>query len=165
MKVFNLQCSAQHAFEGWFASSEDYANQAARGLLTCPLCGDTAVHKLPSAPRLNLGASLPPETASAQPVETAPPAPPTVPALMAQPPTQALQELQAAYLQLARRIVAQTDDVGERFAEEARKMHYGDTEERGIRGQATPAQTQELLEEGIAVLPLFLPAGLNGPVH
>lgn len=70
--------------------------------------------------------------------------------------------LQAAYLQLARRIVSETEDVGERFAEEARKIHYGETEERGIRGQASREETEALMEEGIAVMPLPLPEGLKG---
>lgn len=155
MKVFNLQCQAQHQFEGWFASEDDYAGQLERGLLTCPLCGDTTVHKLPSAPRLNLGAAAPAPAPSA-------PAPAPDQALL--PPAQ-LQALQAAYLQLARQVVAQTEDVGERFADEARRIHYGESEERGIRGQASPAQTRELIEEGIAVLPLPLPDALKEPLQ
>lgn len=152
MKVFNLQCSAHHVFEGWFGSEEDYASQVERGLLACPLCGDQSVHKLPSAPRLNFGASEP----------AAVPAKSEKQELVA---GGELQALQAAYLQLARRIVAETEDVGERFADEARKIHYGESEERGIRGQASPEQTRELIEEGIAVLPLPLPEGLKGPLQ
>lgn len=152
MKVFDLQCSAHHTFEGWFGSEEDYASQVERGLLACPLCGDQTVHKLPSAPRLNLGATEP----SAAPVKT------DKQEVVA---GSEMQALQAAYLQLARRIVAETEDVGERFADEARKIHYGETEERGIRGQASPEQTRELIEEGITVLPLPLPEGLKGPLQ
>lgn len=151
MKVFNLQCDAQHQFEGWFASEEDYAGQLARGLLECPLCGDKAVSRLPSAPRLNLGANEPASSA-----------PSSQQALL---PGPEIQALQAAYLQLARRVIQQTEDVGERFAEEARKIHYGESEERGIRGKASPEQTRELLEEGVAVLPLPLPEGFNGPLQ
>ncbi|MBI2746733.1 MAG: DUF1178 family protein [Burkholderiales bacterium] len=152
MKVFNLQCSAHHLFEGWFASEEDYSSQVERGLLECPLCADKTIQKLPSAPRLNFGAAQAPQAASSadkQAVVTGDPA----------------QALQAAYLQLARRIVSETEDVGERFAEEARKIHYGETEERGIRGQASPAETEALMEEGIAVMPLPLPEGLKGPLQ
>lgn len=154
MKVYNLQCSAQHHFEGWFASEEDYASQLARGLLECPLCADKTVHKLPSAPRLNLGAPEPQAAAAA----------PAAPAqeLVAVDRTQALQ---AAWLQMARQIVAQTEDVGDRFAEEARKIHYGESEERGIRGQASREETEALLEEGITVMPLPLPEGLKGPLQ
>lgn len=152
MKVFNLQCSAHHSFEGWFASDEDYASQVERGLLACPLCADTTVHKLPSAPRLNFGAveaRVPTTTENQAVVATGDPA----------------QVLQAAYLQLARRIVAKTEDVGERFAEEARKIHYGETEERGIRGQASREETEALLDEGITVMPLPLPDALKGPLQ
>ena len=151
MKVFNLQCSALHRFEGWFASEEDYASQVERGLLECPLCADKTVHKLPSAPRLNLGASEAPAAAVAEQQ-----------ALVA---GDAAQALQAAWLQLARQIVSQTEDVGPRFAEEARKIHYGESEERGIRGQASREETEALLEEGIAVMPLPLPEGLKGPLQ
>ncbi len=152
MKVFNLQCSAHHLFEGWFASEEDYTSQVDRGLLECPLCADKTIQKLPSAPRLNFGAVQAPQAANSadkQAVVTGDP----------------VQALQAAYLQLARRIVSETEDVGERFAEEARKIHYGETEERGIRGQASPAETEALMEEGIAVMPLPLPEGLKGPLQ
>jgi len=152
MKVFNLQCSAHHVFEGWFGSEEDHARQVERGLLECPLCGDKTVHKLPSAPRLNFGAAeAPAAQAKTQKQE-----------LVAGGEAQALQ---AAYLQLARRVVAETEDVGERFADEARKIHYGETEERGIRGQASPEQARELIEEGIAVMPLPLPDGLKEPLQ
>jgi len=151
MKVFNLQCGAHHQFEGWFGSERDYAGQLERGLLECPLCGDKAVQRLPSAPRLNLGASEPAAALPAAGQEVAA--------------GREVQALEAAYLQLARRIVEQTEDVGERFAEEARKIHYGESEERGIRGQASPEQTRELIDEGIAVLPLPLPQGLKGPLQ
>lgn len=152
MKVFNLQCSALHSFEGWFASDEDYASQVERGLLACPLCSDKTVHKLPSAPRLNFGAveaQVLSTTEKQTMVATGDPA----------------QALQAAYLQLARRIVAETEDVGERFAEEARKMHYGEAEERSIRGQASREETEALLDEGITVMPLPLPDALKGPLQ
>lgn len=152
MKVFNLQCSAHHVFEGWFGSDEDHASQVERGLLACPLCGDTTVHKLPSAPRLNLGAVEAPAAATKAEQRD----------LVA---GGELQALQAAYLQLARRIVAATEDVGPRFVEEARRIHYGESEERGIRGHASPEQTRELMEEGIAVMPLPLPEGLDGPLQ
>ena len=74
-------------------------------------------------------------------------------------------KLQAAWLELVKQVMANTEDVGERFAEEARKIHYGETEERGIRGQASREETQALLEEGIGVLPLPIPTGLKGPLQ
>jgi hypothetical protein len=153
MKVLNLQCAHAHAFEGWFASEDDFRGQLARGLVECPLCGDAAIVKLPSAPRLNLGATEPAPAASAnsqpkQEVMSAPSA-----------------QLQAAWMQLVKQVMANTEDVGERFPDEARKIHYGETEERGIRGQASKEETQALLEEGIGVLPLPIPKGMKGPLQ
>ena len=145
MKVLNLQCSHSHSFEGWFASEADLQDQLAGGLVECPLCGDCAVSKMLSAPRLNLGAS---EPQARQDLVSMPDA-----------------SLQAAWLKMVRHVVANTDDVGERFAEEARRIHYGETEERGIRGQASREETEALIEEGIGVLPLPIPKGLKEPTH
>ena len=156
MKVLNLQCAAQHVFEGWFASEEDYASQMARGLLECPLCGDKAVHKLPSAPRLNLGAPR---------AEAAVPAASHHQEVVAGASEPAVQALQAAWMQAARRIIAETEDVGTRFAEEARKIHYGEAEERGIRGLASREEMQALREEGVAVLALPIPDALKEPLQ
>lgn len=150
MKVLNLQCAHQHGFEGWFASEDDFQSQLARQLVACPVCGDTAVAKLPSAPRLNLGAA-------GAGAESGAPA-------QGEAETQ-LAARQAALLKMVRHVMANTEDVGEKFAEEARRMHYGEAEERNIRGQATREDTEALLEEGIAVLPLPIPAGLKGPLQ
>jgi len=146
MKVLNLQCAPGHGFEGWFGSEDEFQDQLGRGLVECPVCGDAAVAKMPSAPRLNLGASEP--AAPKQQVMNAPSA-----------------EMQAAWLQMVRHVMANTEDVGEKFAEEARKIHYGETEDRNIRGQASREETESLLEEGIAVLPLPVPKGLKGPLQ
>ena len=143
MKVLNLRCGAQHVFEGWFGSEADYQDQHARGLVSCPMCGDSAVEKMPSAPRLNLGA-----TATEAPASVPGP---KVPALA--------PEVQARLWQAMRAAVAQAEDVGERFADEARRMHHGDTEARQIRGRASMQDTLALLEEGVPVLPL--PAALK----
>ena len=147
MKVLNLQCGHAHGFEGWFASEDDFQDQLGRGLVECPLCGDAHVSKLPSAPRLNLGAAEP-KPAPRQEVMAAP-----------------NPQLQAAWMQLVRQVMANTEDVGERFAEEARKIHYGESEERAIRGQASREETEALLEEGVPVLPLPIPKGLKGPLQ
>jgi hypothetical protein len=155
MKVLNLQCSHRHSFEGWFTSEDDFQGQLEREQIECPLCGDTAIRKMLSAPRLNLGAPQPqaqqlPSSSSSQrrQVMNAPDA-----------------SMQAAWMKMVRHVIANTEDVGERFAEEARKIHYGETEERGIRGQASLEETEALMEEGIGVLPLPLPKGFNEPVH
>jgi len=145
MKVLNLQCTHGHGFEGWFASEDAFQDQLQRGLVECPLCGETEVRKMLSAPRLNLGAASPEPR---QEVVTAPDA-----------------ALQAAWMKMARHVMANTEDVGERFAEEARRIHYGESEERGIRGQATRGETEALIEEGIGVLPLPLPKVLKGPLQ
>lgn len=159
MKVLDLFCEHDHAFEGWFASEEDFQSQLGRGLVQCPLCGSGRVRKGLSAPRLNLGAQTP-APGGAPAGRERPGAPDAGEGARA--PVQAAgpladPRLQAAWLQLARHIVAHTEDVGPRFAQEARRIHYGESEERAIRGQATPQETAELLEEGVAVLPLLLP--------
>ena len=152
MKVLDLQCPASHVFEGWFASEDDFQGQLQRGLVECPVCGDTHITKKLSAPRLNLGASEP----------VAAPAADSAKRDVTNTPHAALQ---AAWMRAVRHAMANTEDVGERFAEEARRIHYGETEERGIRGQASHEETLELLEEGIGVLPLPVPKGLKGPLQ
>src|SRR5437660_1388549 len=113
MKVLNLQCSYRHAFEGWFGSEEEFQEQLSRGLVECPLCGDVAVAKMPSAPRLNLGAAEPqPKREVMTTTDT---------------------NIQAEWMKLVRHVLTHTEDVGERFADEARRIHYGESEERGIR--------------------------------
>ncbi|MDR2155693.1 MAG: DUF1178 family protein [Burkholderiaceae bacterium] len=150
MKVLDLQCTQAHVFEGWFSSEDDFQRQLVRGLLECPLCGDKSITKQLSAPRLNLrGASAGRGETIAEDGQTSTAALPSA-------------ALQAAWLRMVRRVMAQTEDVGERFAEEARRIHYGETSERAIRGQATREQTEQLLDEGIAVTPLPIPAGLKG---
>ena len=146
MKVLDLQCAHRHAFEGWFSSEDDFQSQIERGLIECPVCGDTSIAKLLSAPRLNLGA---PQPAAKKPGEAM--------EVMTTPDA----SMQAEWMKMVRHVLANTHDVGERFAEEARRIHYGETEERNIRGQATREETEALLEEGIGVLPLPIPKALK----
>lgn len=141
MKVLDLQCANGHGFEGWFASSDAFEAQLAEGLVECPICSETRVIKLLSAPRLNLGTGKPAEPAAAG-----------VPADAS---------LAARWMRAVREVMAKTENVGDRFADEARRIHYGEAEERGIRGQATRAQAESLAEEGIAVMPLPIPALLK----
>lgn len=162
MKVLNLQCAHQHAFEGWFASEDDFQTQLARGLIACPLCADTAIQKLPSAPRLNLGSSPPATEAVSRPAPDVSGTAVAVTSGQGTSPVSGMSPVQqAAFLQALRQVVAQTEDVGEKFAEEARRMHYGDAEARNIRGQTSAREAMELLDEGIEVLPLPLPALLK----
>lgn len=149
MKVLDLQCVHGHAFEGWFACEEDFVAQCAKSLVQCPLCGDSAVVKKLSAPRLNLGAKRP------DPLESQVPAVPVDPN----------EALTNAWLAVAREVVAKTTDVGSRFAEEARKMHYGEADERAIRGQTSIQEARALMDEGIDVMPFLLPNMLKDPLQ
>ena len=158
MKVLNLRCAQGHGFEGWFSSEEDFVDQNGRGLVECPLCADRVVTRLPSAPRLNLSGAREPAAAPAAPSEPGPPA-----ESAAGGPASA--DLHAMWLRAVRHAMAHTEDVGDRFAEEARRIHYGEIDSRGIRGQATPQERQALHEEGIEVLSLPIPAALKGPVQ
>jgi hypothetical protein len=156
MKVLNLQCAAQHSFEGWFGSEADFQSQMLAHQVQCPLCGSVQIHKLPSAPRLNLSnASAPSPLATTAPEEVV-----TAPMDLA-----AVQGVQAQMLHAVRQLLASTEDVGQRFAQEARKMHYGETQVRNIRGQASAQETAQLLEEGIDVLPLPLPDALKSTLQ
>lgn len=140
MKVLDLRCANGHRFEGWFASDEEFMEQNGSGLVECPLCADKLVTRMPSAPRLNL--SSPSQAAPAQ-----------------------AADLQAAWMKAVRHVIANTENVGERFAEEARRIHYGEAEQRGIRGQASREDRQALEDEGIDVHPLPLPAALKDPLQ
>jgi len=150
MKVLDLRCSNHHHFEGWFATTEEFVSQQQRGLVECPLCGETDVSRMPSAVRLNLSA----------PQAPAEPTPPAAEAGVVRVP-----DAQAALLQAVRQVLANTEDVGEQFAEEARRIHYGEAPERGIRGQATPDEREALRDEGIEIMSLPMPAALKGTVQ
>ena len=156
MKVLNLRCANGHGFEGWFGSDDDFMQQNGDGRIECPLCADRIITRMPSAPRLNLSGAR-------EPAPTAAPAPSPGPAAntaLAQP-----ADLQAAWLQAVRQLLASTEDVGDRFAERARRMHYGEEPTRGIRGQATPQDRAALLDEGIETMAIPLPHALKGPVQ
>ena len=144
MKVLDLRCAQGHGFEGWFASGDAFESQLAAGLVECPICGERDVVKLLAAPRLNLSGAQEPR--ASQQVAAAPDT--GVPDA-------------AHWMRAIREVMARTEDVGERFADEARKMHYGEAEERGIRGRATRAQAEALVEEGIEVMPLPVPDALK----
>jgi hypothetical protein len=150
MKVLDLQCPQGHSFEGWFASEDDFQSQFQRALVQCPLCGDPSVAKKLSAPRLNLTSGR---------VDVPGEAERSVAASTSQ------NAMEAAWLAVARKIVANTTDVGRQFADEARKIHYGEAENRAIRGQTTANEAQDLIEEGIAVLPFMLPDAAKEPLQ
>ena len=132
VRVFDLRCDADHVFEGWFASQEEFDAQFLERKIGCPLCASNVIRRLPSAPRLNLGASD-------QSVQAALPT---------------AAQMQATLMRAARQIMASTEDVGERFAEEARRIHYKEVPERGIRGVASRSEAQALAEECVRVMAL-----------
>jgi hypothetical protein len=178
MKVLDLQCNEQHSFEGWFGSEDDFQSQLHRGLVECPLCGNAQITKKLSAPRFNLGKAAAPlvssvtesktelaivsKPESSEQVQVLPPAQ-RLPHLPMSPEIAAV--MQAAWVDMAKHVMANTEDVGSSFASEARKIHYGEADERAIRGHATQEQTMELVEEGIAVMPLPIPESLKRPLN
>lgn len=171
MKVLDLQCSNLHSFEGWFGSEAEFQSQLASGLVSCPLCGASQVVKKLSAPRLNLSGAtasgghadqVQGTSAAATSVRGNALSPATaqhtadangLPAHLPGGPA-GNTELQALFVRAVREIIRQTEDVGDQFADQARRMHHGEQEAKAIRGQATRADTLALLEEGIDVMPL-----------
>ena len=143
MKVLNLRCA-----ETWLRRLVRVGRRlqgAVRGRrLACPLCGDTTIRRLPSAPRLNVTrhAAAPPDDRRDDADDAA-----------------------VAVAEAVRHVISATEDVGDRFAEEARRIHYGEVEERGIRGRATSEDAAALREEGIAVMALSIPDALKGPLQ
>ena len=134
MIVFELVCPDRHRFEGWFASAGDFESQKANGLLSCPVCSDSSIEKLLTA-KIGKPEAVPPQTPPVAPVTVQP------------------RTLNG----LIEYVLLNTENVGEEFPSEARRIHYKEIPQRNIRGLATGEQTQELLEEGIAVLPLPIP--------
>jgi hypothetical protein len=149
LKVFDLQCEQGHVFEGWFGSADNYEAQQAKGLLSCPVCESTHISKKLSAPRLNVSHL---KEADAAPSSASPAAANAT--AVASPAAAQMSQLQAEVLKQIRQIVRSTENVGARFAEEARRIHDGEATERPIRGTATPQEREELAEEGIAVMPI-----------
>ena len=165
MKVLDLKCSLDHRFEGWFASTDEFESQLSRKLVACPVCSTTEVSRMPSAPRLNLSANRSENRSSSNSDQGDKEAAGSNATPAAQPPQDADQALQARALQFMREILAKTENVGDRFAEEARRMHYDEAPARNIRGVATPEDAHALMEEGIDVMPLPVPAALKEPLQ
>jgi hypothetical protein len=143
MIVYDLVCARQHRFEGWFASTEDYARQHDQTMIRCPVCDDAAIERRPSA-NVQVGrAALPGAESKSE--------------------TEAVTSGEAEALRLMRRLVANAENVGRAFPEEARKIHYDEAPKRGIRGQASPEEAESLRDEGIDFmsLPGFLTRDLN----
>src|SRR5579883_675097 len=128
MILFKLRCGAEHEFETWFRDGASYERQASRGLITCPECGSTNVEKALMAPRL--------ARSDSGDTKTAPPSP---------------EQIRRMLQQLRRHVETNCDYVGDRFAQEARRIHQGEAEARGIYGEATDDESRALAEEGIEV--------------
>jgi len=137
MKIFDLQCEAGHRFEGWFASAEEFAAQRARGLVGCPLCGGQEVERIPSATRFNTGVPQPVAKEEAG--------------------KDALALAQKLYSRMLDELLTRSEDVGTEFPAEARRIHYHESPERMIRGQASQEEHEALVDEGIAVLRMPIP--------
>lgn len=142
MIVFDLLCSKGHRFEGWFNSADDFASQKKRGLVACPRCSTTAIERVPSATRANLGAQ-PPKPAPAPTANML-----KTPEMDGKDPFAIAQML---YSKMLDEILTKTEDVGTQFAAEARKIHYEEAPARAIRGQATQEEHDALVDEGIPV--------------
>jgi hypothetical protein len=147
MIVFDLCCEAGHRFEGWFASSTEFARQCDRDLVSCPQCGSVTVYKAPMAPAVPRKGNQLPQPAPAR--KDQPTARPPVPAGV----TEALVKLAKAQA----KALENSRWVGEAFAEESRAMHYGTRETGAIHGRATADEAKELLDEGITIVPLPFP--------
>jgi len=137
MKIYDLLCVGGHRFEGWFASAEDYKGQKRRGLLGCPTCGSQEVDRVPSAARINTGASQP-----------APQAP------VGHDPLALAQKL---YSRMLDELLTKSEDVGVAFPAEARRIHYQEVPARSIRGEASQEEHDALVDEGIPVARLPIP--------
>ena len=134
MIVFDLRCAPGHVFEGWFGSGADFDDQQAGGLLSCPLCGSGEIAKAPMAPRLGAKGNAAPDPSPA-----------------------AMKKMLAEMASLQKKILAESDNVGDRFPEEARAIHLGEAEARAIHGRASRSDAESLAEDGIPISPLPFP--------
>ncbi len=153
MIVYNLACDHQHLFEGWFASPADFENQRDGGLVECPVCSSTKIERKLHAPRINLGVQ---QSAVSLARESTAVAEVTAPTISSTDEID-LGKLREAMASFAENVRENTEYVGEKFAEEARAMHYGEKPHKGIRGRADKETAQELREEGISFQSLPFP--------
>ena len=151
MIIFELSCVHGHRFEGWFASGEEFARQQERGLVACPVCDDARVERLPSA-RVSIAKGVARDNA-----------PPAEPTEERSPVADAAVGLPAEAIAKLRELVRNTENVGRRFPEEARKIHYEEVPPRAIRGQASREDAKALTDEGIDFT--SLPPFLGGETH
>lgn len=157
MIVYDLECrSGPHRFEGWFKSSEDFARQQERGLVSCPHCGSAEVGKAIQAPRLSRKGNQLAESPARPQQPSKPVEAPTATVASAPLPAEAVEVIRKL-AQMQAEALKSSRYVGKNFAEDARAMHYGEREAEAIHGQTSASEAQELLEEGIALMPLPFP--------
>ena len=149
MIVFNLSCNNEHRFRGWFVSAADYDRQQQAALLNCPVCGSKDVNKGLHAPYVNTGTAV---QVTEQPRKAE------------KPPAQYVN-MSEEITKLIEHVIANTEDVGTAFPEEARKIHYKEAPERKIRGSASSDEVHELRDEGIEVVALPVPRHLVDKTH
>ncbi len=150
MIVFDLKCDKGHVFEAWFRDSASFEQQQAGEEIACALCGSHLIVKAPMAPRLSMGRGRPgPSEAEAKPTDGEPAAPQMQPPVG--PEAEMAARLMRELVELRRKVESNCDYVGARFPEEARAIHYGEQEPRGIYGEASEREARELSEEGITV--------------
>ena len=137
MIIYDLQCANEHRFEGWFKNATEYKNQLATSMIHCPLCGTDQVAKVPTASHLNLGKAADTKLQAKQTEQVV-----------------LSQEANALLYKLHEHVRQNFEDVGDEFATEAKRIYYGETEERNIRGNATKDEVDELNDEGIMAFPL-----------
>ncbi len=149
--IYDLECEYAHRFEGWFRSADDFDSQREQQLLTCPECGTAAIRKVPS--RINIGQARTPEP---QRTEVSTPSTPPMTTSMADGKANTVDVATAFVMakQAIQALIRHSEDVGDRFAEEARKIHYDEAPIRAIRGQASPEEFEELRDEGIDIIAL-----------
>lgn len=169
MKVYNLACSVNHHFEGWFSSEKDFLAQKGQGILLCPICENAEITRMPSAPHIA-------KSSSSKEIATTHHVSPAqnegsgvnthisgdVIALTGKDHSVLEAQVQNAFMKAMRGLMDRSEDVGEDFAEEARKIHYQESPERSIRGQTTLDEAEALREEGIEIMAVpLLPALKN----
>lgn len=166
MIVFDLACTGGHVFEAWFGSQADYDGQQARGLVSCPICGDAGVGKAPMAPRISTGAAAREQGRAMERAEER-----SVQQVSGggsggggaggagggQPTAADMKAMMRAAMAMQAKLLASSEDVGTRFADEARAIHAGEADDRLIHGRTSAAEARKLAEEGVPVAPLPFP--------
>ena len=154
MILYRLRCSKGHEFESWFKDSKTYERQEKKSLIGCAVCGEAKVSRAPMAPRLGKGTKKVEAEKPAADAPATPPAPTPEQQQMAALARHMPKELREALLKVRTEVEKNCEHVGDKFAEEARKIHFGETDARGIYGEATPEEAKGLIEDGVEFMPI-----------